>query len=184
MEEYPKIIYEKNGFKFEKLKNNAFNLTFNVENKKLFLPSLINFDLVKLIYDLNSDIYVSSDLQKNPNNNTAIITLLMKHFFIDLGLPQRYSHIYMTQENSDTQIVFNACSIHTDNIPEGIPSDAVLMPIKYMVITCNIITPHNVDFNCSIVFEDDLKIPPFAEKVIGLMIHKIFTRVKQFINNY
>ena len=33
-----KIIYEKDGFKFEKLKDNAFNLSFNVENSKLNLP--------------------------------------------------------------------------------------------------------------------------------------------------
>ena len=52
-----KIIYEKDGFKFEKLKDNAFNLLFDVENSKLALPSLINFDFVKLVYELNSDIY-------------------------------------------------------------------------------------------------------------------------------
>lgn len=179
-----KIIYEKDGFKFEKLKDNAFNLLFDVENSKLALPSLINFDLVKLIYDLNSDIYVSNNLQKIPEENAAIITLLMKHFFEDLGLPQRYSHLYMTQENTDKKIVFNACSIHTDPRPNGIPDDAELMPIKYMVITCDIITQHKIDFNCSIVFEDYLNIPPFAEKVIGIMIHKIFTRVKRFINSY
>lgn len=179
-----KTIYEKDGFKFEKLKDNAFNLTFDVENSKLALPSLINFDLVKLIYDLNSDIYVSNNLQKIPQENAAIVTLLMKHFFEDLGLPQRYSHLYMTQETNDTQIVFNACSIYTDTIPDGIPEDAELMPIKYMIITCDIITQHKVNFNCSIVFDNNLNIPPFAEKIIGIMIHKIFTRVKNFITNY
>ena len=178
-----KIIYEKDGFKFEKLKDNAFNLLFDVENSKLALPSLISFDLVKLIYDLNSDIYVSNNLQKIPAKNAAIITLLMKHFFEDLGLPQRYSHIYMTQETKENQIVFNGCSIHNDSKPHGIPEEAELMPIKYMVITCDIITHHKVDFNCSIVFEEYLKIPPFAEKLIGIMLHKIFTRVKKFINS-
>lgn len=179
-----KTIYEKDGFKFEKLKDNAFNLIFDVENSKLALPSLINFDLVKLIYDLNNDIYVSNNLQKLPEANAAIITLLMKHFFEDLGLPQRYSHLYITQETNDTQIVFNACSIYTDPRPNEIPESAELMPIKYMVITCDIITQHKINFNCSIVFDDDLKIPLFAEKIIGIMIHKIFTRVKKFINNY
>jgi hypothetical protein len=179
-----KTIYEKDGFKFEKLKDNAFNLLFDVENSKLALPSLINFDLVKLIYDLNSDIYVSNHLQKIPEANAAIITLLTKHFFEDLGLPQRYSHLYMTQEIKENQIVFNACSIHNDPRPDGIPETAELMPIKYMIITCDIITQHKVDFNCSIVFEEYLNIQPFAEKVIGIMLHKIFTRVKKFINNY
>ena len=179
-----KIIYEKDGFKFEKLKNNAFNISFDVENIKLDLPSLINFDLVKLIYELNSDIYISSNLEKIPDSNAAIVTLLMNHFFADLGLPQRYSHIYMTQETQEKQIVFNACSIYTCPKPNGIPDEAQLMPIKYMIITCDIITQNKVDFKCSIVFDDELRIPPFAEKVIGLMIHKIFTRVKKFINNY
>jgi hypothetical protein len=179
-----KIIYEKDGFKFEKLKDNAFNLLFDVENSKLALPSLINFDFVKLVYELNSDIYISNNLQKIPDANAAIITLLMNHLFEDLGLPQRYSHLYMTQEITDKEIVFNGCSIHTDSKPDGIPEEAELMPIKYMIITCHIITQHKIDFNCSIVFEDYLNIPPFAEKLIGIMLHKIFTRVKKFINSY
>jgi len=179
-----KIIYEKDGFKFEKIKDNVFNLIFDVENNKLSLPSLINFDLVKLIYDLNNDIYISNTLQKIPESNSAIVILLMKHFFEDLGLPQRYSHLYMTQEITEKQIVFNACSIYADNKPDGIPDDAELMPIKFMIIKCDIITQNKVDFNCSIVFDNNLNIPPFAEKVIGIMIHKIFTRVKKFINSY
>jgi hypothetical protein len=179
-----KTIYEKDGFKFEKLKENAFNLSFNIENNKLDFKNLINFDLVKLIYDLNKDIYISSYLQKIPDTNAAIITLLMNHFFEDLGLPQRYSHIYMTQEETEKEIIFNACSVHTENKPDGIPSHAELMPLKYMTIRCNMLTPHNVDFNCAIVFDNDLKMPPFAEKIVGIMIHKIFSRVKNFIISY
>ena len=137
-----------------------------------------------MIYSLNPDVYEKVELEKNGNDTEAVITLVMKHFFEDLGLPQRYSHLYMTQEIKENQIVFNACSIHNDPRPDDIPETAELMPIKYMIITCDIITQHKVDFNCSIVFEEYLNIQPFAEKVIGIMLHKIFTRVKKFINNY
>jgi len=34
-----------------------------------------------------------------------------------------------------------------------------------------------------VLFEDYVKIPQFAEKMVGLILNKIFKRVKQFIEN-
>jgi hypothetical protein len=44
-------------------------------------------------------------------------------------------------------------------------------------------SPHKVNLNCIIVFNDVLVIPGFIEKVIGIIINKIFNRVKKFIEN-
>ena len=53
----PKILLEKDGMKFVKLEKNKYNLSYSIENKTINLEPLINFELIKLIYDLNPDIY-------------------------------------------------------------------------------------------------------------------------------
>ena len=87
-----KVLVEKDGMKFIKLEKNKYNLTYSIENKNINLEPLVNFELIKLIYELNPDIYEKVVLNKN-NDEEAQITLLMKHFFNDLGFPQKYSHM-------------------------------------------------------------------------------------------
>jgi hypothetical protein len=48
---------------------------------------------------------------------------------------------------------------------------------------CDIITPHKINFSCNVIFDPNTNIPPFAEKMVGIILHKIFKRVKQFIEN-
>jgi hypothetical protein len=61
--------------------------------------------------------------------------------------------------------------------------NAEQMLIKNMICECNIVTLHRVDFSCNVIFEDYMLVPQFAEKMVGLILFKIFSRVKQFIEN-
>jgi hypothetical protein len=63
------------------------------------------------------------------------------------------------------------------------PADAELMPIKNMKCDCDIITSHKIRFTFDVLFEDNMLVPPVAEKLVGLILYKIFNRVKQFIEN-
>lgn len=179
------ILFNKNGFIFTCIKKNHYKLTFFLENSNIILSKIIGFDLIKLIYDLNPDVYEKVNIEKI-NDNEANLTLLIKHFFEDLGLPQRYSFIHIKKiEDEEIQkgnIIFNVCSIKGEK-PEGIPEDAELMAIKNMIAVCNIITPHKIHFSFNVIFDDEMFVPPFAEKMVGMVLHKIFKRVKQFVEN-
>ena len=87
-------LFDKDGFKFSCVKKNHYSLTFTMENNKIVLSKIIDFNLIKLIYDLNPDVYEKVNIE-TLNNDEVNLTLLMKHFFEDLGLPQRYSFIHM-----------------------------------------------------------------------------------------
>ena len=177
-----KILYEKDGMKFTKLSDKKYSLDFSMENKNIIMANIIDFNLIKLIYDLNGDIYESVDLQKL-SENQATVTLLMKHLFEDLGLPQKYSYLHMKKSVNDKQIIFRSQSIQSER-PQGIPDDAELMAMKENIGICDIITPHKIHFSFTVLFEDYVKIPQFAEKMVGLILNKIFKRVKQFIENF
>ena len=177
----PRVLYAKEGFTFKKNDINNYSLSFVMQNNNIILSKIIDFNLVKLIYDLNSDIYEKVNLQVI-NENEAIINLLMKHLFEDIGLPQRFSYVRMRRIVEDNTIKFVSQSIKGVR-PDGMPQDAELMPVENMNCICNIINNHILQFTCNIIFENTMIVPPVAEKLISLIIYKIFNRVKQFIEN-
>jgi hypothetical protein len=174
-------LYSKEGFIFKRNEKNNYSLSFEMENNNIIMSKIIDFSLVKLIYDLNSDIYEKVNL-KILNENEATINLLMKHLFEDLGLPQRFSYLHIKKISQENNIAFESQTIKTER-PEGMPLDAELMSIKNMICNCKIITPHKIRFTINVLFENHMLIPPVAEKLVGLILYKIFNRVKQFIEN-
>jgi hypothetical protein len=175
------ILYSKEGFVFIKNQKNNFSLSFSMENNNILLSKIIDFNLVKLVYDLNKDIYEKVSLNKK-NDNEAIMVMLMKNLFEEFGMPQRYSYIRMQKYEQENKISFVSESIKNDR-PEGIPDEAEQMLIRSLINDCEIINPHKIQFICQIQFEDSVHIPSFIEKMVGLLLFKIFKRVKQFIEN-
>lgn len=175
------VLYSKEGFIFTKNEKNVYSLSFSIQNNSIVLSKIIDFNLIKLIYELNPDVYEKINMNVI-NENEAVSNLLMKHLFKDLGLPQRFSYLRINKIVEQNSIQFISQTIKYE-IPEGMPPDAELMPIKNMVCDCRIITPHQIQFICNIQFENTMSVPPVAEKLVGLILYKIFNRVKQFIDN-
>jgi hypothetical protein len=179
-----KILFHKSGILLEKIKKNNFQLSMEIENSSLHLLSIVDFDLLKLLYDLNQDIYEKIIFEKI-NENSVIATLLMKHFFIDLGLPQRYSYLHIekkiTEENKI--IEFFSIPIFAEK-PSEIPLQAVVVPLKKMTTKCEMMNKNTIKITCCIFFQENYSFPFFIEKMIGQIIFKIFNRLKQFIEKY
>jgi hypothetical protein len=175
------ILTDKDDIKFIRIKKNHYNLKFNIKNKNIILLKIIDFSLIKLIYDLNTDIYEKTYLEKI-NDNEAIITLLMKHFFEDIGLPQLFAHSHVYKKIENNKIIFDSILIN-DCKPEILPKDAEQIPLKNFNIIGEIVNDHNVDFDINIVFNNKMNVLPFIEKMVGIISNKIFKRLKQFIEN-
>ena len=179
--EVEKILIEKDGFKFLKLGTNNYITTFSIENPDIILANVINFDIIKLIYELNPDIYEFVNLEK-VNENESIITLVMKHFFEDLGMPQRYSYMRLKKSQNENSIIFEGETIRSSR-PINVPLDAQLVSFETICSTCEIVTPHKIKFTHNISFQSTRNIPPYVEKAVSIITNKIFKRVKQFIEN-
>jgi hypothetical protein len=174
-------LYSKEGFNFVKNSKNDYSLSFHMENNNIILAKVIDFNLVKLIYNLNGDIYEKINIEMI-NENEAICNLLMKHLFEDLGLPQRFSYVHSKRFVGENNIKFVSQTIKSSR-PDGMPANAELMPLQRFDCNCDIITPHKIKFTCNVLFESTMIIPVVAEKLVGLILYKIFKRVKQFIEN-
>ena len=175
------ILSNKDGLIFKKINKNHYQMEFYLENKSIDISKIIDFSLIKLIYDLNSDVYEKVNMEKI-NENEVIATLLMKHFFEDLGLPQRFSFIHIQKYIEDNIVIFKTQSIRTHR-PENMPEEAELMDLENMTTICKFINLHRVNLSCNFIFNQTMIVPPFAEKMITLILNKMFKRVKQFIEN-
>ena len=175
------IILNKDGLTIIKCATNNYKLHFYLENNNIYVEKIIDFPLIKLVYDLNPDVYENANIE-NISDTEAKITLLLKHFFEDLGMPQRYSYVYMTKRVEINNITFITKSITTEK-PPGVPIDSELMPIQVLVASFDIVTPHKTVVQFDILFDKRFNIPVFAEKIIAQILFKVFTRVKQFIEN-
>ena len=177
------ILFNKDGFIFSRVKKNQYKLEFTIENNNIILAKIIDFSLIKLIYDLNPDVYEKVNIEKiDSGKDEVIATLLMKHFFEDLGLPQRFSFVHIKKIIEENRTIFKSQSIKSHR-PEGMPEDAELMSIQDLTCICDIITQHKINFTTNIIFDTTMNIPPFAEKLVGIILNKIFKRLKQYIEN-
>jgi len=181
-----KIISEKNGMKLIRNPDNVFNFICTIENKHIYLDKIINFELIKLIFEINNDIYEKVIMNKIDDNNAEFI-FVMKHFFADIGLPQRYYH-FMMKKNfniNENKIVFTSETINS-NKPDFISKDIEFLSIDKMIYECQFtsLQRDKMLFSALISFDKNLNIPEYVEKVVGLIVNKIFIRVKQFIEIY
>jgi hypothetical protein len=178
----PIILCNKDGFIFRRKSEHNYEINLSMTNNNILLDKLLDFGLMKLIYDLNPDIYINSSIEKL-NENEANVTLLLKHLFEDIGLPQKYSYVHMTKKVEQNRVSFISKSIHSHR-PEGIPENAELMSIDNLECVCNIESPHKINFTFEVNFDKKRRTPPFfVQKMIGNIMNKIFKRVKQFIES-
>ena len=80
-------IIKKNGFCFSKTNENQYITNFEIKSENLDLSKLLNFDIMKLIYDLNPDLIADCKIDKI-SDSKARFAILFKPFFKDIGIPQ------------------------------------------------------------------------------------------------
>lgn len=173
-------LYNKDTCTFKRYGLNKYLVEFDVENTNIYMEKIIDFSLIQLIYTLNPDIYEHIEFNKIDDTN-AMAILLIKHFFEDIGFPQRYSFMNIKKIVEKNRVLFKAQTIIQNEKPSNIPPHAEVLNIDNLSCICDLITDHKVKISFYINFNSGFHIPIFAEKMIGVIIHKIFKRLKLFI---
>jgi hypothetical protein len=177
-----------NDFQMNKVSNGEYNIKFCLENKNIQLDKLVDFNLLKLLYDLNPDIYEKIDLQIFDDVRATILAI-NKHLFQDLGISQKYTHLEIQKSLvGTTKIVFDLRTVK-DNSTENslshvIPENAEQLPIEKFIIVCDIWNQHKIETTIHFKIDTDLiEYPDFIENLVCKIFIKMFKRVKQFIDN-
>jgi hypothetical protein len=173
-----KTIQNKKGIKFNKINKNVYNISFVMENNNCVLSSLVNFDLINLIYKLNSDVYECIETEKINEDETNIILVLKKIFF-DF-IPQKYAYLNVKKSISNNIITFSSVVIK-DRKPKGINESLESINIETILNTFEIVNDHKIIFDCNLVFNNVTPVPAIFDTLFANLINKMFLRFKQFI---
>ena len=189
------LLFEKNTIRISKTQNEEYHMQCEIENKNLILEKIIDFDMMRLVYDLNADIYEKTELHKISDTEADII-FIMKDLFPDLGIPQRFAYLKVKKTvekdpftKKTSKIIFQSQIILDDNgefkRPEQVSKNIYPLPIESMDIECIFFNEHKMSFFNKIkINQKKMKIPAFLEKMTSTIIYKVFSRLKQFIENY
>jgi len=177
------LIVNKKDLKVIKNKTNDYSIFYNIKNTNIYLSKIINFNIIQLIYEINKDIFDECNIEII-NENEATVYIIMKHYFKEIGFPQKYCYLNVKLLKNINNIQFQFKTIY-DKRPSTVkvPKEATLLLIDNMEVIYNIIDDHNIDLTHNVYFSKNFEIPEFVENFSLILFSKMFIRTKQFIEN-
>ena len=178
-------VCNKNGILLCKNQNdNTFSLRFRAKNDNIIIQNVINTNLYDLMYELNKD--VIERIQKTKAKCDCIVPcecvdvlFVFKRFGNELGVAQKYMFIRTGVETDERQIRFNSKSIpYTGTVP-----GCEVVSSEYANLIADIVSDNEVKIHYIFNMELDGDLPIYMENIAGMLMKKIFYRVKTFIEN-
>ena len=179
-EPYEKKLTEGKTYLLVRLSTNKYRMTSTIENKKIYMKNILNFNLINLIYQTNLDKFEKINMNII-NEEDANVFLLMKHLFKEMGLKQRYFCFDIKKVDLENGISF----ILTQNAEYGQQvndcSNAHLMPIKHMLYNFELVSLNKINLTEYIHFDHNVEIPTFLEPLFGAILKTMLKRTIRFI---
>jgi len=168
-----KTIIKKPNFLLTRNKKNQYQIDFVIENKYIHVKNMLNFNLLKFIYEVNKNYFEKVQLDE-VNSHEAKLYLLMKPIMKELGILQRFAslHVKMSTDQSNNVYFKGTPCAQYDPIHEC--KYAIIAPIKEFTITCTLLSPHKFKFSQTLFFDMDFTMLPFFENIFGTLLKNIF----------
>ena len=175
--EREKIILKNDYFYFSRQKNNNYVTNCKIENNNIQVNDIFNLNLLKLMYQVNSDIFETIDYTII-NENEANLYLLIKPLLQNLGIWQRFVSLKFTRfVLADDSVVFiGVPDIDYGNLKHNC-KNAVLAPLNKIIFHCSLSTPHKFNLKTYFTLEDNFVFPIILEKLIGTIFKKVYKNI-------
>jgi hypothetical protein len=172
-------IYNKNSLKIIRNKKNQYTAEIDIREGKIDIFRMFHYDKLHILKELNEDIIERLEVHHTGNSGCATVLVLYKHFFKELGFSQCAICVNVIRSENDNIIEFiasNNLSLNHDNV------DYIILPIETLfmkIFQSNEFAKISLDTGINVCFD----ISPTVEKLVLQLVSKIFTRIKQFIEN-
>jgi hypothetical protein len=158
---------------------NIYMLDFETINKNLDLNKLMDFKIYDLIQKLNEDLIEKIEIINNISDDEIELLFIFKRFGKSAGIPQKYLVLKTKKYMTNNLILFKSedSKIKIKQMENHI---AQKMDCKFAQLT---IIPFQNKLRLNYKFSIDMKedLPIYLENMMGLMMKKIFYRLKVFI---
>ena len=172
-----KEILNKNSLKIIRNDKNEYIGQIEIYEKKIDIRRLFHFDKLHILKDLNPDIIENIKIT-SICDESATIFILYKHFFKDLGFSQYGIFIDVVRVEKDNIVEFTASN------SKKIQSDYLILPIdSFSMKICKVTDTNKFNIITKLTINVNFEISNPIEKIMAQIVQKIFTRIKQFIEN-
>lgn len=179
--EIEKTFIKKQNLFISRIKTNHYKIDMTVENQQLFMEKILNFNLIKLIFEINKSNFDDCRLEENENGKEGDLYLLVKPLFKDLGFVQRYISLHLTQYEDNGTIQFSGVAFPEYGETHNKCKNAIATPIKEMHISTFLYNPHKMTLSIQIILEDTFEMSTLFEKIFIVLLKKNNLQFIEFI---
>ena len=172
-----KIFVNKPNLTISKVKKNHYHINMTIENKTLLMEKMFNFNLIKLIFEVNKNYFESCHLEENENGTEGNLYLLIKPLFKELGVLQRYISLHLTKINGQ----FVGISSKEYGEQHNQCKNAIIAPIKEMTISNFLHSPFKMTLSIKMLLNDDFEIPVMIERLFINLLKNIYLQTIAFL---
>lgn len=158
---------------------NIYMLDFETINNNLDLNKLMDFKIYDLIQKLNEDLIEKIEIINKISDDEIELLFIFKRFGKSAGIPQKYLVLKTKKYMTNNLILFKSVDSKI-KIKQMENHIAQKMDCKFAQLT---IIPYQNKLRLNYKFSIDMKedLPIYLENMMGLMMKKIFYRLKVFI---
>jgi hypothetical protein len=176
---------------------NTFVIDFEIANSEITLDRFCNFNIFKLLFELNrEDAIQDLRISDTDDTDTKDLLLIFKKKCDDVGIKQKYMKTRLTLsvlENNQTGVanyVFESGGNTSNTSNSSEPAHSHLLSLSGLeelrdigaVLCMSLLNAHQLrmQFMLSVPISAQ-KQPSYIENSLALIMKKIFTRLKTFI---
>lgn len=188
---YNKVICNKHDMVLGMIRNEdndediSFTLEFIMKNSKIDLHNVIGLKLYELINAVNKDIVEDVIFITHPNDGKDYVEslVLLKRFGEQFGIPQKYiySRTSMIVDDKDTVRFIAEQKSCPENISLPKHCESVTAGKSVLKVKVKNNNEAIVEYFFNLKLDDN--VPKYMEKMPGLLMKKMFIRLKSFIEN-
>lgn len=165
--------------------NNIFSLEFNAANDHYNVQSMVHFGLYNLLYELNKDVMEKLEIVNQTSANEIDVLYVFKKFNSDIPMKRKYMYLNTVHQVSadGTEIVFTSKSIPYPMHDSMVRADYELISTPLSILKFNAVTPHMLQVAHMFKMNVDDDLPVYMENMLGVVMKKMFYKLKVFIEN-
>lgn len=169
--------------------NSSYRIIFNAHNSKFPIHSIVGLKLYTLLYELNRDV-IHTFKVINETETTVETVTLFKPFGRDFGLSPKAMHTVSTMQLEQNVCTFNSVDVKQDNTTNElnhIPKKYERIQSTHSKLIVYFLSANDLQFDFTFELSDnDIhdeidERPIYMENSVALMIKKMFSRLKTFI---
>ena len=170
--------------------NNSYRIIFNAHNSKFPIHSIVGLKLYTLLYELNRDIIHTFKIISETESTVETITLF-KPFGRDFGIAPKAMHTVSTMHLNPGVCTFDSVDVKQDyanNEINHVPKKYERIRSTQSKLSVYFLSTNNLQFDFTFELSDndnddeiDERAPIYMENSVALMIKKMFSRLKTFI---